>query len=304
MLNQSVLDHIKQFVPVNDLLENEPMSQHTSFKVGGEAALFIRISTKEQLVRLLPFLRRLEIDFFVLGNGSNVLVGDKGYQGVILSIREAMAEITVDENRITAGAGALLSDIAKKAAEQKLTGMEFASGIPGTIGGAVVMNAGAYGGDMSQITESVLIMNEAGEEMTISNEAMEFAYRYSVVKNRPYIVISVTLKLAHGNINEINQKMNELTERRRSKQPLEYASAGSTFKRPPGKFAGKLIMDAGLRGFSIGGARVSEKHCGFIINRGNATAADILEVIKEVQERVYGRFDIMLEPEVIYLGDF
>jgi len=304
MLNQSVLDHIKQFVPVKDLLENEPMSQHTSFKVGGEASLFIRISTKEQLVRLLPFLRRLEIDFFVLGNGSNVLIGDKGYQGVILSIRQGMGEITIEENRIVAGAGALLTDIANKAAEHGLAGMEFASGIPGTVGGAVVMNAGAYGGDMSLVTESILIMNEAGEEMTIRNDAMEFAYRYSVVKNRPYIVLSVTLKLLQGDIKEINQKMTELTERRRSKQPLEYASAGSTFKRPPGKFAGKLIMDAGLRGFSIGGASVSEKHCGFIINRGNATAADILEVIKEVQERVYERFDIMLEPEVIYLGDF
>ena len=304
MINQSVLDHIKQIVPEKDILLNEPMTNHTTFRVGGEAALLIRISAKEQLKRLIPFFRKLEIDFFILGNGSNVLVGDRGYQGAILSINKGFSGIKVDNNRITTDAGVLLTDISRIAADNNLTGMEFASGIPGTIGGATVMNAGAYGGEMSQIIESVSIMNDAGEEMELNNEAMEFSYRTSVIKKRPHIVLSVTIKLEYGDQKEIKQKINDLTIRRNSKQPLEYASAGSTFKRPPGKFAGKLIMDAGLRGFSIGGASVSEKHCGFIINRGDATAADILEVIKEVQERVYDRFDIKLEPEVIYLGDF
>ncbi|MCL2051488.1 MAG: UDP-N-acetylmuramate dehydrogenase [Lachnospiraceae bacterium] len=304
MINQSVLNHIKQIVPVENLLVNEPMSRHTTFKVGGPADLFIRISAKEQLISLVPFLRKLELDYFVIGNGSNLLVGDRGYQGVILSISECLNGINIKDDCIVAEAGAMLSRVSELAASQSLAGMEFASGIPGTIGGAVVMNAGAYGGEMSSITESVLVMDSKGEEMVLSNETMEFAYRNSVVKNRPYIVLAVTLRLAKGDAAQINQKIDELKKRRREKQPLEYASAGSTFKRPPGKFAGKLIMEAGLRGFSIGGASVSEKHCGFVINEGNATALDILEVIKEAKERVYDRFDIKLEPEIIFLGDF
>jgi UDP-N-acetylmuramate dehydrogenase len=304
MITQSIYDHIRQFVPEADLLLNEPLNCHTTFKVGGEADLFINISDKEQLVRLIPFLRKLEIDFFILGNGSNILVGDKGFRGAILHIGEGMSEITVKKNIITAGAGALLSSVANFAAQQNLTGMEFASGIPGTIGGGVVMNAGAFEGEMAMITESVLIMNEAGEMMELNNEAMEFGYRMSVVKKRPHVVLSVTLRLAPGKPEEIKQKLSELAGKRREKQPLEYASAGSTFKRPKGHFAGKLIMDAGLRGFKIGGAQVSEKHCGFVVNKGNATATDILEVIKEVQDRVYDRFDVTLEPEIIYLGDF
>jgi UDP-N-acetylmuramate dehydrogenase len=304
MITESVLDYIKQIVPAGDLLENEPMSRHTTFKVGGQTDLFINISNGEQLIRLIPFFRRLEIDFFVLGNGSNVLVGDRGYRGVILHIGDGMSKMTVKENLITAEAGALLSSVAEFAASSGLAGLEFASGIPGTIGGGIMMNAGAFGGEMALITDLVLIMNEAGEMMELSGEAMEFGYRMSVVKNRPYVVLSVTLRLTPGDQAEIKQKIDELTGKRREKQPLDFASGGSTFKRPKGNYAGKLIMDAGLRGFSIGGASVSEKHCGFVINRGNATAADILEVIKEVQDRVYDRFYVTLEPEVIYLGDF
>lgn len=304
MINQSVLEHIKKIVPEENVFKNEPMCHHTTFKVGGEASLFIRITAKEQLNRLIPFLRKLEIDYFVLGNGSNVLIGDRGYRGVILSIGDGLNAMQINENQITAEAGALLSAISEYAALHGLSGMEFASGIPGTIGGAVVMNAGAYDGDMSMITESVLIINGAGEEMVLSNDSMEFTYRSSAIKNRPYVVHAVTLRLFAGDSVEIHKKMTDFSNQRKEKQPLEYASAGSTFKRPPGKFAGKLIMDAGLRGYSIGGACVSEKHCGFIINRGTATAADILEVINEVKERVYDRFDIRLESEVICLGDF
>lgn len=304
MLNQAIYDYIRQIVPQEDILQNEPLNKHTTFRVGGEAEVFIKISNKEQLIRLIPFLKKLEIDFFILGNGSNVLVSDKGYQGTIIQICGRMSDVTVTGNRITAQAGALMSKVAVAAMEHGLTGMEFASGIPGTIGGGIMMNAGAYGGEMEQITESVLIMDEAGELMELNHDTMEFGYRTSVVKNRPYIVLEVKLVLQPGNEEEIRAKMSLLAAQRREKQPLEYPSAGSTFKRPEGHYAGKLIMDAGMRGFRIGGACVSEKHCGFVVNRGNATAADILEVIKEVQDRVYERFNVVLEREVICLGDF
>ncbi|MDR2889928.1 MAG: UDP-N-acetylmuramate dehydrogenase [Lachnospiraceae bacterium] len=304
MINEDIREYIGTIVPPEDIFSNELLRGHTTFRVGGEAELFIKISNQDQLVKLIPFFNRLEIDYFILGNGSNVLVSDNGYQGVILQIGEHMSEVTVNGNIITAQAGVLLSKLAAIACEHGLTGMEFASGIPGTVGGGIMMNAGAYDGEMAQITQSVVIMNKAGELMELNHDTMEFGYRTSVVKNRPYIVMEVTLALTVGNKEDIKAKMEQLARQRREKQPLEYASAGSTFKRPHGHYAGKLIMDAGLRGFSIGGACVSEKHCGFVVNRGNATATDILEVIKEIQDRVYDRFDVTLEPEVICLGDF
>ncbi len=304
MVNKAIYDYIQQIVPQEDILQNEPLNKHTTFRVGGEADLFIKLSNKEQLIRLIPFLKKVEIDFFILGNGSNVLVSDNGYRGAILHIGDRMSEITVNGNMVTAQSGALMSKVAKCALEHSLTGLEFASGIPGTIGGGVMMNAGAYEGEIGQITHSVLIMNEAGELMELDHDFMEFGYRTSVVKNRPYVVLEVTLELSSGDRETIKTKMEQLAIQRREKQPLEYPSAGSTFKRPRGHYAGKLIMDAGLRGFSIGGACVSEKHCGFVVNKGGATAADILEVIKEVQDRVYDRFDVTLEREVICLGDF
>ncbi|MCL2253014.1 MAG: UDP-N-acetylmuramate dehydrogenase [Lachnospiraceae bacterium] len=304
MITKSIYDYINQIIPSEDLLSNEKLASHTTFKVGGEADLFIRITNKEQLIKLIPFLRRLEIDFFILGNGSNVLAGDRGYRGVILNIGTGMSNIAIDGNLVTAEAGALLANVCKFSSVNGLSGMEFACGIPGTVGGGIMMNAGAYGGEMADVTESVSVMNETGELMEISRDAMEFGYRKSAIKNRPYTVLSVNFRLSPGNKDEIQAKISALMEKRKEKQPINYASAGSTFKRPPGNFAGKLIMDAGLRGFSIGGAGVSEKHCGFIVNRGNATAADILEVIKEVKERVYDRFEINLEQEIILLGDF
>ncbi len=304
MINKAIYEYIQQIVPQEDILQDEPLNRHTTFRVGGEAEVFIKISNKEQLVRLIPFLKKVEIDFFILGNGSNVLVSDKGYRGAILHIGDQMGEVTVNGNRITAQAGALMSKVAKCALEHSLTGLEFASGIPGTIGGGVMMNAGAYEGEIGQIVHAVTIMNESGELMELDHDSMEFGYRTSVVKNRPYVVLEVVLELATGNREQIKSSMEQLAVQRREKQPLEYPSAGSTFKRPRGHYAGKLIMDAGMRGFSIGGACVSEKHCGFVINKGGATAADILEVIKEVQDKVYDRFDVTLEQEVICLGDF
>lgn len=297
-------EFIKAYVPREDILLNEPMYKHTTFRVGGEAQCFVRISDAEQLMKLIPYFKMVDVPYFILGNGSNLLVGDRGYEGVILQIGNKMNTITVEDTHIRAGAGALLSQVAKSAQKSGLKGLEFASGIPGTLGGGIVMNAGAYDGEMKQVVERVTVLSEQGEIMELDGETMEFGYRTSIIKNRPFIVLESVLKLKRGDKDEILTKMEELSTRRKEKQPLEFASAGSTFKRPEGYFAGKLIMDAGLRGYSIGGARVSEKHCGFVINTGRATAADIVEVIREVQERVNDKFGVMLETEVIFLGDF
>ncbi len=283
---------------------NEPMSRHTTFRVGGEAKCLIRITDKEQLKKIVPYLHMTGQKYFILGNGSNLLVGDRGYPGIVVKLEDGKDGIIVEGERMKVSAGTLLARAAAKARDYGLSGMEFASGIPGTIGGAIVMNAGAYGGEMKQIVESVEVMSREGEILTLDNDTMEFGYRTSVVKNRPFIVLEAVLALKKGDKDGISGRMEELARQRKEKQPLEYASAGSTFKRPEGYYAGKLIMDAGLRGFSVGGARVSEKHCGFIINTGNATAEDIREVIEEVQRRVKEKFGVALEREVIFLGDF
>jgi UDP-N-acetylmuramate dehydrogenase len=300
----SIYDYIEKIVPQENILFNEPMSRHTTFRVGGAAKCLIKVNNKEQMKKLIPYLHMTGQNFFILGNGSNLLVGDKGYSGILVKLGEGMESVTVEGERMKISAGTLLSKAASAARENELTGMEFASGIPGTVGGAIVMNAGAYGGEMKQIVESVEVMNMEGEILVLDNDTMEFGYRKSVIKSRPFIVLETVLCLQKGKQEEISSKMEELSRIRREKQPLEYASAGSTFKRPEGYFAGKLIMDAGLRGFSIGGAKVSEKHCGFIVNSGNATAADIREVIDEVQKCVKAKFGVTLEREVIYLGDF
>lgn len=283
---------------------HEPMSKHTTFRVGGEADCLIMIHEEQELTKLIRYLNQIEEAYFIVGNGSNLLVGDKGYRGVVLKFDGPMGEVQTKGTVIRAGAGALLSKVAAQAKEHGLCGMEFAAGIPGSIGGAVVMNAGAYGGEMKQVVVSVRGLDKEGEILTMDNDTMEFGYRSSAIRNRPIIVLEVTLQLAAGDAEAIGARMEELAVQRRSKQPLEYPSAGSTFKRPEGYFAGKLIMDAGLRGYRIGGAQVSEKHCGFVVNRGGATAADIREVIEEVQERVRDRFHVTLEPEIVFLGEF
>ena len=303
-MNSSIYDYIKEIIPEENILFDEPMSRHTTFRVGGSAKCLLRVSSKEQMMKLVPFLQVTDQEYFVLGNGSNLLVGDKGYPGIIVKLESAMGSVAVEDGRMRVPAGTLLSQTAAVARDSGLTGMEFASGIPGTVGGGIVMNAGAYGGEMKQIVESVEVMNREGEILVLDNDTMEFGYRTSVIKNRPFIVLETVLRLVPGNREEITARMEELAAKRREKQPLEYASAGSTFKRPEGYFAGKLIMDAGLRGFSIGGAQVSEKHCGFVINKGTALAADIREVIEEVQRRVKEKFGVTLEREVIYLGEF
>lgn len=303
-LSAAIYEYIRAYVPEEDILLDEPMSKHITFRVGGEARCLVRISSPQQLAVLIPYLQEVEVPYFILGNGSNLLVSDKGFEGVILQLGGNLNQIAVEGTKIKAGAGALMSQIAGVALKHGLAGFEFASGIPGTVGGGVVMNAGAYDGEMKQVVECVTVMNSKGEILKISGKDMEFGYRTSIIKNRPFVVLEVEMQLQEGDEEAIRAKMDDLARRRREKQPLEFPSAGSTFKRPEGYFAGKLIMDAGLRGYSIGGARVSDKHCGFVINAGNATAADVAEVIQEVQERVKDKFGVTLEKEVIFLGDF
>lgn len=301
---EAVYEYIRANVPEEDILTEEPMSRHTTFRIGGEAACFIRISSEEQLRKLIPYFENVGVEYFVLGKGSNLLVGDKGYPGVILQISDACQQIEAEGNRLQVQAGAALSKVAFFAMERGLEGLEFAAGIPGTVGGGVVMNAGAYGGEMKQVVESVRVLSSEGEILTLDNDTMEFGYRTSIIRNRNFTVLSVTFRLREGNREEIRARIEDFQKRRMEKQPLNYPSAGSTFKRPEGYFAGKLIMDAGLRGFQIGDARVSDKHCGFVVNVGKATARDVTDVIEEVQEKVREHFGVSLEREVIYLGKF
>lgn len=303
-LSTGMYGYIEKIIPKERMLFGEPMSRHTTFRVGGPAECMVLIEQEEELLKLVPYLNQIGQDYFILGNGSNLLVGDKGYRGIVIKLGEGMDRITIDGDHIHVQAGALLSKTASAARDAGLSGMEFAAGIPGSVGGGVVMNAGAYDGEMKQITESVKVMDQEGKILVLDNDTMEFGYRTSIIKNRPFIVLEVVLRMQAGQKEEIQAKMDELMAKRQSKQPLNYPSAGSTFKRPEGYFAGKLIMDAGMRGYRIGDAQVADKHCGFVVNIGKATAADVKEVIEEVQERVKERFHVNLEPEVIFLGDF
>ena len=302
MISKAVLEAIQRFVPCENIRLQEPMADHTTFRIGGPADCFVQLENEQQLKNLRRYLGLAGVPFFVMGNGSNLLVDDSGYRGVILQIGSGMSNISVEGCRIVAQAGASLAQTARRALEYGLTGLEFASGIPGTVGGGVVMNAGAYGGEMCQVVTQVTVVNEDGETMELDNETMEFGYRNSVIRHSTFIVTEVVFSLEHGDREAIQARMEELAARRREKQPLEYPSAGSTFKRPEGYFAGKLIMEAGFRGFQTGGARVSDKHCGFIINTGNATARDVLDVIARVQAGVKDKFNVDLETEIVCLG--
>lgn len=304
MISGAALEALEGYVPSENIHLREPMAAHTTFRIGGEADCLIELENEEQLGKVQHYLSLIEEPFFILGNGSNLLVSDEGYPGVVLQIGNKMNSILVEGNRIVAKAGALLSQVARTAMEHSLSGLEFASGIPGSVGGGVVMNAGAYGGEMSQVVVEVKALSRDGEMLEMDNDTMEFGYRTSTIKNHPFTVTEVTFELKPGDKQAIKSRMDELAVKRREKQPLEFASAGSTFKRPEGYYAGELIMKAGLRGFQIGGARVSDKHCGFVINTGNATAADVNDVIQEVRECVKEKFHVELEPEVVFLGRF
>ena len=287
-----------------NVLQDEPMSGHTTFRIGGPADFFVTPSKAEEIRRIVELCRAEEIPHYVVGNGSNLLVGDKGYRGVIIQIFKNMNGISVEGEEIRAQAGALLSKVAAAACEAELEGVEFASGIPGTLGGAVRMNAGAYGGEMKQVLKTATVLTPEGEVLTIPEEEMGMGYRTSIVSKMDYIVLEAVLSLKKGKKAEIRARMDELREKRVEKQPLEYGSAGSTFKRPEGYFAGKLIQDAGLRGFRVGNAQVSEKHCGFVINLGGATAAEVSELMAEVVRRVEETSGVTLKPEVKRIGEF
>ena len=282
----------------------EPMSKHTTFRIGGPADFYLCPHSTKEVQQTVQICKEENLPYFILGNGSNLLVSDKGYRGVIIQLWKNFSDISVKDCCITAKAGALLSKVAAEALEEGLTVMEFASGIPGTIGGAVFMNAGAYGGEMKDIIKEVKVLDDQGEVRVLSNEEMKLGYRTSIVKEKGYTVLSAVLQLKKGDVSVIRETMEDLKNRRTSKQPLDMPSAGSTFKRPEGYFAGKLIMDSGLRGFSMGGAQVSEKHCGFVVNKGGATAEDVTALIREVQRRVKEKFGVELETEVRFLGEF
>ncbi len=279
------------------------MSVHTTFKVGGPAEYFA-CPKREQIADIIALCKKHEIPWHVIGNGSNLLVADEGIPGLVMEIGRECAQVAVLGNVIKAQAGALLSVAAAKAAEHGLTGMEFASGIPGSVGGAVVMNAGAYGGEMKQIVTKATVLTGDGAEKELSLEELDFGYRHSSIPQMHGIVLDVEFTLLQGDPETIREQMAKLRRQRSEKQPLEYPSAGSTFKRPQGYFAGKLIQDAGLRGYRVGDAQISEKHCGFVINRGNATAAQIHQLIRDVQEKVKEQFGVELKTEVRFLGDF
>ena len=283
--------------------EQEPLSKHTTFKIGGPADYLVLPATMEEVAHVLETARTYDIPVTILGNGSNVLVLDGGIRGVVLKINSEMSHIYHQGNRVIAQAGALLADVSKYAAEHGFSGMEFAIGIPGSIGGAVFMNAGAYSGEMAQVVDGVSAVCLDGRMKVLKADQLKFSYRPSIFQEEHCVICEVELALEKGKLPEIQEKMDDYTSRRESKQPLEMPSAGSTFKRPPGYFAGTLIEQAGLKGFKLGGAQVSAKHAGFVVNAGGATAQDVLDLIKEVQRRVHEHAGVMLQPEVRILGE-
>lgn len=289
------------FYKEEDVLIDAPMSEHIYFKVGGPADILVMPKTKEQVVKTINLCKEHKVPCFLLGNGSNLLVKDGGIEGVVIKFCK-LNEITVTDNELKAYSGALLKDVCKAALAEDLVGIEFSCGIPGSIGGAVCMNAGAYNGEVATVVKEVEAIDTSGNLVTLSNEELELGYRTSIIMKKHYAVVSVTLRLEKGIHDKIEFRINDLTRRREERQPLEYPSAGSTFKRPEGHFAAKLIEDAGLKGFKIGGASVSSKHSGFVINHGGATAKDILDVIAHVQKVVKEKFEVELKTEVRIIG--
>lgn len=303
-MNQSFYDKLTSVIAKERVYVDEPMSRHTTFRVGGPADFFVTPKAKEEVRDVIRICKEAGMPYYIIGNGSNLLVSDAGYRGVIVQICKEMNEVKVEGDLVKAQAGALLSGIAAKALGAELSGFEFASGIPGTIGGACVMNAGAYGGEMKDVLESVTVLTGEGKIIELGRNELELGYRTSVIAKKGYIVLGAVLKLERGDGEKIKTYMDELKEKRVTKQPLEYPSAGSTFKRPEGYFAGKLIQDSGLKGFTVGGAQVSEKHSGFVINKGNATAADVMELIRQVTAKVKEDTGVTMEPEVKQIGEF
>lgn len=291
-------------VDVGEVLYDEPMKNHTTFKIGGPCDVLVMPNTIEQILNVLNLVKENDLAYMIIGNGSNLLVSDEGIRKVIVKLHKNFSKITLDGNKITSQAGATLKEIADFALENKLQGFEFASGIPGDLGGAVTMNAGAYGGEMKDVLESVKVIDQDLNVLDIDAKDMNLRYRNSRVQDEGLIVLEAVINLSEGDYNKIKEYQDELTFKRESKQPLEYPSAGSTFKRPEGYYAGKLIDDCGLRGYRYKDAMVSEKHCGFVINTGDANCEQVLYVINHVKEVVFEKFGVNLEPEVRIIGEF
>ncbi len=299
-------DELQSIISKEQITKDEPLSEHTTFHIGGPCDYFVQIQKEEELPKVVELCIKEKKPYFLIGNGSNLLVSDEGYRGVVIKLWDHATEFKLEEQGetciVTAGAGMNLSNFAMRVANLGLTGFEFAAGIPGTVGGAVYMNAGAYGGEIKNCIVSAKVLTKEGEIITVSKEDLQLAYRTSSVQTKFYLVISATFEFQKGIKEEILEKIEELNRQRKEKQPLEYPSAGSTFKRPVGYFAGKLIMDSGLRGYRVGGAMISEKHCGFVINADHATAEDVLTLISDVVRIVKEKQNVTLEPEVKVLS--
>lgn len=299
-----IIEEVQRIVPRDRVLTGELLSGYTSFRIGGPARALVIVHNEKELSRVLRLLRDSQTRHFLIGNGSNLLIKDGGYNGIIIKLGGEFEELSCEGELIEAGAACLLSRVSSAAAENSLAGMEFASGIPGTLGGAVFMNAGAYGGEMKDIVESVSVMSPDGfSTIDVSGDDMEFSYRHSILEENGYIVLKARLRLRTGDREEIRERIRELTCKRNEKQPVNFPSAGSTFKRPVGGFAAALIDEAGLKGTSVGGAEVSVKHSGFVINKGGATASDVIELMELVSDKVFERSGIRLEPEVRIIGE-
>ncbi len=303
-VNQEFYEKLSKITGEEQILLQEPMKKHTTFRIGGPADYLVLPQTVEEIADIVKLCRQEEMPWYIMGNGSNLLVADAGVRGVVIQLLRNFNQIQVEGSQIRIQAGAQNAAVARQALEASLTGFEFAAGIPGTIGGAVVMNAGAYGGEMKDILKEVTVLDQGGMIQRIPEEELELGYRTSIIARKGYLVLEALIELKPGDPQEIRAVMDELKEKRVTKQPLEYPSAGSTFKRPEGYFAGKLIMDAGLRGFTVGGAQISEKHCGFVINKGGATAKDVTDLMEETKKVVMEKFGVALEPEVKRLGQF
>lgn len=311
-LNEDFYQKLKELLRENQIMIEEPLAKHTTFQIGGPADYLVLPDSIPQVSSLVKLCNKENMPFYILGKGSNLLVSDNGYRGLIIKIGQEFSQITVEESDTTiagkylvkAQAGIMLSKMANEIAEHSLEGFEFASGIPGTLGGAVTMNAGAYGGEMKDSIVGVVVADSSGNVLELNKEELKLGYRRSIIQDNHYIVLEAAFAFSKGEKEEIRNKMNDLNARRKEKQPLEFPSAGSTFKRPEGYFAGKLIMDAGLSGFKVGNAQVSEKHCGFVINIGGASASEVRALINEVITIVDHKFGVMLEPEVKLLGEF
>lgn len=289
---------------LGEFFYDEPMRNHTSFCLGGPAKLLIKPKDEETLIEILREIKKNNYNFYILGNCTNIIVKDKGFDGIIIKLKNKLKDFKkVSDTEIYAGAGVSLKKVSEFAMENSLTGLEFAHGIPGSLGGGVVMNAGAYDGEMKNVIKSVRLLDENFKVIEVSCQDMNFSYRHSLVQERDLVVLGATFSLSHGNKDDIREKYEEFDKRRAEKQPLDLPSAGSTFKRPSGYFAGKLIDDSGLRGFTHNGAGISEKHCGFVVNKNNATAKDVLETIEIVQKVVHDKFGVNLEREVKIIGD-